>query len=66
MKTHHYALRLRPPGPGCQPMDGLIRVTSEPVYCYGKRCWGTAVYNRKLTDKEKEHYDLEYIGEFDE
>jgi hypothetical protein len=62
IKLYVYILRLRPPGPGCQPMDGLVKVSTEQVPFHGRHSWGTALYNRQLTKEEEEHYDMEYLG----
>ena len=61
-KTYVYIMRLRPPGPGCQPNDGLIETTDDEIPFHGRKAWGTARYSRVLTDMEEEHYDMEYLG----
>lgn len=57
-----YILLMRPPGPGCQPMNGLISVSNRMVMRDGRMGWGTARYNRKLTEEEEKHYDMECLG----
>ena len=50
---------MRPPEPGAIPMDGLAYVDFRTGKCIdGHPHWGTAVYTRKLTDEEVEHYEL--------
>lgn len=66
MKLYVYILRLRPPGPGCQPMEGLVKVSTEPIPFHGRQSWGTASYNRPLTKEEEQHYDMEYLGTIEE
>jgi len=61
VNTYTYALYERPPGPGCQPMEGLISVSMEHALRGDKFSWGTATYNRQLTTEEKEHYCMEWI-----
>ena len=54
-----YGMRLRGFSIGCQPMDGLIgRVDLELTGYYD-----IISYNRKLTEKEIEHYSLDFIRE---
>lgn len=58
---HTYYTKMRPPGPGCQPSDGL-----QEVKDYGTRkrvadgisVWGEVNYNRQLTDNEIADYEL--------
>lgn len=66
MKLYIYIMRLRPPGPGCQPMDGLVKVSTKPIPFHGRSSWGTALYNRALTEEEEQHYDMEYLGTLEE
>lgn len=65
-KSYVYVMRMRPPGPGCQPKDGLIEITDEGFMFHGRNSWGTARYNRVLTDEEEKHYDMEYLGMIEE
>ena len=61
MRTHvyTYGMRLRGFSIGCQPKDGLVecRVDKSGLY------YDVLVYERKLTRKELEDYELDYIGE---
>ena len=58
MAEYVYGMRLRGFSPGCQPMEGLKeRRDGETQY------HDLLVYNRKLTDKEINDYELDYIGE---
>lgn len=61
MRTHvyTYGMRLRGFSIGCQPMDGLIGRRDDPTGMYHD----ILVYERKLTDREMEDYELDYIGE---
>lgn len=60
-RTHvyTYGMRLRGFSIGCQPMDGLIGERDDPTGMYHD----ILVYERKLTDREMEDYELDYIGE---
>lgn len=59
--THYlYGMRLRGFSPMCQPMDGLIKRKDD--WCRG-RYHDILVYDRKLTDKELEDYELDFIDE---
>lgn len=64
MNKYTYALCERPPGPGCQPMEGLISVSMEPKRYGSLFAWGTATYNRELTDQEKEDYEMTNVSIF--
>lgn len=50
---YRYGMRLRGFSIGCQPMDGLVMAKDGTKY-YSILC-----YNRKLTDKEIEEYELD-------
>ena len=57
---YSYALLMRPPAPGALPKEGLIHVS----YLQGKTAsghyyWGSAEYNRRLTEEELKQYDME-------
>lgn len=61
MSNHTYYMTQRPPSLGCQPMEGLremkaywerTRITDRIM------AWGKLIYNRQLTDKEIEDYEL--------
>lgn len=57
-KEYKYGMRLRGFSLGCQPMQGLIRKENA----HGAKYHDILVYSRKLTDKEMNDYDLDYIG----
>lgn len=58
MKTYWYLMRLRPPGPLCQPKKGLLQVIDHPVI-HGDRVYnGAVIYDRPLDDMEIEAYEL--------
>jgi hypothetical protein len=52
---HIYAPRLRPPGPGAIPKDGLVEVREGGTH-------GIVVYSRALSEKELGEYELNPIG----
>lgn len=62
MKIYYrYASLMRPAGLGAVPRDGLIAVED----CYGEapsghRMYSFADYDRRLTDEEITHYELEF------
>ena len=61
-KTYSYLCRMRPPMPGAVPRDGLLEVrylTSEKGKLF--QGWGIVTYDRKLTQEEADHYDLDLI-----
>lgn len=59
-KVWAYLCLMRPPMPGAIPMDGLDFVDFRGGKSLsGHHYWGHAVYFRKLTDEEINHYDLE-------
>ena len=62
-KYYRYGFLLRPPGPGCQPRDGLVSTKCiDGIHIlYNHRLWGWAVYDRMLTEEEVFHYDLEFL-----
>ena len=55
---YKYGMRLRGYSIGCQPMEGLIRVEEDE----SKKYWNILVYNRELTGKEINDYDLVKIN----
>lgn len=58
--VYPYRCLMRPPDPGAIPKDGLSYVEYKEGWTLcGHHFWGTAVYTRKLTTEEIEHYDLE-------
>lgn len=66
MFVARYAFLMRPPMPGAMPREGLIECMeirgSAPS---GHSAWGWADYNRRLTDKEINDYELEYVMSFE-
>lgn len=59
MNTYTYYCRLRPPAPGTQPKQGLIKAVDEKITHNSREYWGYVVYDRELTDKELYAYDLD-------
>ena len=59
-KFYSYLLLYRPPMPGGIPREGLIETEGweRREERYGTMCWGIAVYNRPLTEKEIRNYEL--------
>lgn len=57
MEEYVYGMRLRGFSIGCQPMNGLIRVSDGR---YGEY-YNILYYNRKLTQKELNDYELDEI-----
>ena len=62
-----YRMMQRPPDPGAIPRKGLLLVTGR-IGGVDDDCghWGYAVYDRKLTKEETEHYDMERVTECQE
>ena len=56
MKIYWYEYKYRPFGIGCQPKGHI-----EYVENYGK--WGKVAYNRELTEKELNDFELKRIVE---
>lgn len=50
-KKFWYEMRLRPIGIGCQP-KGMIEFNED------KGNWGIVAYDRELTDKELDDFDM--------
>jgi hypothetical protein len=59
VKQYSYWMQLRPPGPGAQPMDGMIQCNNREIWYNGSHYWGEVIYNRELTREEVSHYDME-------
>lgn len=57
-KIYKYGMRLRGFAPFCQPMNGLLMAEDGD-----KKYHDYLYYERKLTDKELEDYELDFIGE---
>lgn len=58
MREYLYGMRLRPAGPGCQPIKGLLRIAPG-----GGRYHDLLIYDRKLSDEECEQYELDFIND---
>lgn len=52
-----YGMRLRGFSPGCQPMNGLIERRDDPK----GRHHDLLLYDRELSEKEEQDYELDYI-----
>lgn len=57
-KYYHYGMRLRPFGIACQPKEGFVERRDDPTNSF----WDLLVYDRELSNKEVDDYDLKYIG----
>lgn len=53
-----YGMRLRGFSPGCQPKDGLVERQDDVTGKY----YDILVYNRELTEKELNDFELDFIG----
>ena len=60
MAEYKYGMRLRGFSPGCQPMEGLVRV-EHPLDL--EKWWDILVYDRELNDTELFLYDLDKVEE---
>ena len=60
MAEYKYGMRLRGFSPGCQPMEGLVRV-EHPLDLI--KWWDILVYDRELNDTELFLYDLDKVEE---
>lgn len=59
-KQYAYLCLMRPPTPGAIPREGLDGVDFKEGHSLsGHHYWGHAIYNRKLSEDEVLHYDLE-------
>lgn len=58
-----YGMRLRPFSIGCQPKEGFVERRDDPTNSF----WDLLVYNRQLSNKEVDDYDLKFLGvEYDD
>lgn len=57
--TYRYGMRLRGFSIGCQPKQGLIERMDDPT----NRYYDILVYDRSLTKKELEDYELDDLNE---
>ena len=53
-----YGMRLRGAAPGAQPKKGLCEIKDDPNGKY----WSILLYDRLLTEKELEDYELDLIS----
>ena len=58
MVEYLYGMRLRPAGPGAQPLEGLLRIAAG-----GGQYHNLLIYDRPLTEKEMKDYELDFINE---
>lgn len=56
--VYRYGMRLRGFSIGCQPRDGFIERMDDP----SGRYYDILIYDRQLTDRELEAYELDYLG----
>lgn len=56
-KEWSYGMRLRGFSIGTQPREGFVERRDDPTGKY----WDIIVYDRPLTDKEIEDYELDFI-----
>ena len=59
---YKYGMRLRPFGIMCQPTDGYVGRKPYEDSKYSDRYWDVIVYNRRLSEKEMEDYELDFVG----
>ena len=59
MKTYTYGMKLRGFSIGCQPKEGFVERRDDISGLY----YDVIVYERKLTKKELDDYELDYLGE---
>lgn len=59
---YKYGMRLRPFGIGCQPMDGYICREPYEGFKHSDMYWDVIIYNRELSEKEMEDYELDFVG----
>lgn len=58
-KQYIYWMRMRPPAPGAQPMEGLIKLSNREIWYDGSHYWGECIYGRELSRKEIDDYEME-------
>ena len=56
---YKYGMRLRGFAPMCQPMKGFYERQDDKT----KKYWDILLYDRELTEKEVQDYELDYLGE---
>ena len=64
MIEYIYGMRLRGFSIGCQPMDGFIQREDDRGE-YKRKYHDLLIYNRLLTVKEADDYELDFLGEYD-
>ena len=52
-----YGMRLRGFSPGCQPMNGLVERRDDP----SRRYHDVLIYDRQLTEKELNDYEMDFL-----
>ena len=52
-----YGMRLRGFSPGCQPMNGLVERKDDP----SGRYHDILIYDRQLTEKELNDYEMDFL-----
>jgi len=58
-EVYVYGMRLRGFSIGCQPKDGLVERRDDKSGLY----YDVLVYERELTRKELDDYELDFLGE---
>lgn len=58
-----YGMRLRPPAPGAIPKADLNEVSFDEITTPDRHYWGTATYDRELTDEEVSEYEMDLLYE---
>ena len=62
-KKYLYGMRLRPLGIACQPKEGFVERRDDSSNLF----WDIIVYNKELSNKEVDDYDLKFLGvEYDD
>lgn len=68
MELYYYGMRLRGFAPSCQPKDGFIECMPDEdrkaIEDIATRYHDVLAYNRKLTEKEVEDYELDFLFSF--
>ena len=59
-RIYIYGMKERGFSPGCQPKDGF----GGHIKSHDPRYYDILYYERKLTDKEVNDYELEYLGKW--
>lgn len=62
MNRYRYATLMRPAGPGAVPRQGWVDTIDEEFTApSGHHAWSVVIYNRRLTEKEINDYELEEL-----